>query len=159
MAITPNTTFTSGAVLTADQMNRLPWGIMGTATTSAVDQTGITGVTDVTGASITFTAVANRYYIALGFAVVAASAGSPALQQFLVTNSAASTTYAIEIGHFTAGGGNVVTADCQSTPFTLSAGSNTLKLRFGRSGGDAATYTVSNSTRPASIAVFDIGQA
>ena len=159
MAITPNTTFVAGNVLTADQMNRLPWGIMATATASSTNQTGITAVADVTGCSVTFTAVANRYYMVFGFAVVSSSAGSPALQQLTVTNSAASTTYALEITHFTIGGGNLVTADCQSTPFTLTAGSNTLKLRFGQSGGDTATYTVNNSTRPASIAVFDLGQA
>lgn len=159
MAINPNTTFSSGAVLTADQMNRLPWGIVATASASSTDQTGITAVADVTGCSVTFTAVANRYYMAFGFAVMAASAGSPALQQLVVTNSAASTTYALEITDFDVGGGNLATIDCQSTPFTLSAGSNTLKLRFGRSGGDAGTYTVSNSTRVASIAVFDCGPA
>ncbi len=159
MAITPNTTFVAGNVLTADQMNRLPWGIMATATASSTNQTGITAVADVTGCSVTFTAVANRYYMVFGYATVSSTAGTPALQQLTVTNSAASTTYALEITHFTIGGGNVVTADCQSTPFTLTAGSNTLKLRFGQSGGDTATYTVNNATRPASIAVFDLGQA
>jgi hypothetical protein len=61
MAITPNTTFTSGAILTAAQMNRLPWGIMGYAQATA-NQTGITTATNVTGLSVAFTAISSRYY-------------------------------------------------------------------------------------------------
>jgi hypothetical protein len=159
MAITPNTTFTAGAVLTAAQMNRLPWGIMAAAKASSVDQTGITTIVDVTGCSVTFTAVANRYYVAVGYVTDSASAGSPALQTIQITDSAAAVVYAREITHFTAGGGNLHTSQCESEPLTFAAGSTTLKLRFGRSGGDAATYTVNNSTMPAWIAVYDVGQA
>jgi hypothetical protein len=60
MAIAPNTTFTSGAVLTAAQMNALPWGIVAYTQSTNVVAVG-TAVTLVTTAS-TFTAVANRYY-------------------------------------------------------------------------------------------------
>jgi hypothetical protein len=61
MAITPNTTFVSGNVLTANQMNRLPWGVMGYAQATA-NQTGITTETNITGLSVTFTADSTRYY-------------------------------------------------------------------------------------------------
>ena len=61
MAITPNTTFTAGNVLTAAQMNRLPWGIMGYASVTA-NQSGITTAVDVTGLTVTFTANSTRYY-------------------------------------------------------------------------------------------------
>ena len=61
MAITPNTTFTAGNILTAAQMNRLPWGIMGYAQATA-SQSGITTETNVTGLSVTFTADSTRYY-------------------------------------------------------------------------------------------------
>lgn len=61
MAITPNTTFSSGAVLTADQMNRLPWGVVAFAQKTA-DQTGITAQADVTSLSVTWTADSTRYY-------------------------------------------------------------------------------------------------
>ncbi len=61
MAITPNTTFTAGNVLTAAQMNRLPWGVMGAASKTA-DQFTITAVADVTSLSVTFTANSTRIY-------------------------------------------------------------------------------------------------
>jgi hypothetical protein len=66
MAITPNTTFTSGAILTAAQMNRLPWGIVGYDQRTS-NQTGIGGVTDIldTGGgslSVVWTATSSRYY-------------------------------------------------------------------------------------------------
>jgi hypothetical protein len=61
MAVNPNTTFTAGQVLTADQQNRFPRGLMTdivTATTTANLTTGNT--TQLTAAS--FTAVAGRLY-------------------------------------------------------------------------------------------------
>ena len=63
MAINPNTQFSSGAVYTADQANRFPRGVMARATS----QTSYTLTTNgsaaiATGMTVTFTAVANRYY-------------------------------------------------------------------------------------------------
>ena len=60
MAINPNTNFTAGQSLTADQQNRLPRGIvaLGKRTTS---DTSITAE-EVEVTSSAFTAVANRYY-------------------------------------------------------------------------------------------------
>lgn len=67
-----NTTFTAGAVLTAAQMNNLPWGVVaatagGTSgsgyvvnTTSLVTITAAGG--DVTGMTITFNAISTRLY-------------------------------------------------------------------------------------------------
>jgi hypothetical protein len=150
---------TTGSVLTATEYNYLPRGMVVLDEASSSDQTSITTVADVTGVSVTFTAVASRYYVLVGFAVVSASSGSPALQTLQITDSAGSTVYAREITHFTAGGGNLHTIDCESKPLTFTAGSTTLKLRFGRSGGDAATYTVNNSTVPAYLAVYDMGTA
>jgi hypothetical protein len=60
MAISPNTDFSSGAVLTADQQNRFPRGIVAFAQVTATDST-ITGE-EIQITSSTFTAVANRYY-------------------------------------------------------------------------------------------------
>ena len=56
-----NTTFTAGAVLTAQQMNNLPWGVVGRA--QKTTDTGVsTTATDVSGLSITFTADSTRLY-------------------------------------------------------------------------------------------------
>ncbi len=165
MAWVNPTNVSTGDVLTAATWNqdvventtRLPRGVVGVAKASSVDQTGITTIADVTGCSVTFTAEANRYYVAVGFVVDSASSGSPALQTTQITNSGATVVYAREITHFTAGGGNLHTSQCESEPLTFAAGSTTLKLRFGRSGGDVATSTVNNSTMSAWIAVYDAG--
>jgi hypothetical protein len=59
MAITPNTTFTSGQILTAQQQNNFPRGIMALQTANTSDGFSTEEV-DITSTS--FTAVANRYY-------------------------------------------------------------------------------------------------
>ena len=61
MAIAPNTTFVSGAILTAAQQNQFPRGIMQLVTSTSV-QSGIGTSETVTLTSPSFTAVANRYY-------------------------------------------------------------------------------------------------
>jgi hypothetical protein len=62
MAINPNTNFTAGAILTADQMNRFPRGVMGQVTkTSNYTLTAVD--TLIPTMSITFTAEANRVYV------------------------------------------------------------------------------------------------
>ena len=60
MAINPNTTFVAGTVLTADKMNRLPWGIVAFEDETANLYFGATETLSITAS--TFTAVANRYY-------------------------------------------------------------------------------------------------
>ena len=62
MAVNPNTTFTAGQVLTADQANRFPRGAMGYVYSTAGNITLTTTVQDIAGASVTFTAVAGRLY-------------------------------------------------------------------------------------------------
>ena len=61
MAVNPNTDFSTGAVLTAAQQNRFPRGVMALAT-SSTSYVLTTTLTATTGMSVTFTAVANRYY-------------------------------------------------------------------------------------------------
>lgn len=61
MAISPNVTFTAGAVLTATQQNQFPRGVMARATsTTAYNMTTSDAI--ATGMTVTFTAEANRYY-------------------------------------------------------------------------------------------------
>lgn len=67
-----NTTFTSGAILTAAQMNNLPWGIV-TATAGGTSGSGYirntttavaigTAAADVSGMTISWTALSTRIY-------------------------------------------------------------------------------------------------
>lgn len=59
MAVTPNTTFVAGAILTAAQMNRQPRGIMATPASST---TGGTFTAEAQQLTITFTAINGRMY-------------------------------------------------------------------------------------------------
>jgi hypothetical protein len=138
-------------------LNEAPRGLIATARQTGANQGSITTVTDVTGVTVTFTAVASRYYVVEAAIVFAATAGTPALQSLQITNSAASVTYEQNISYFGIGGGNIASSRLISRPLTLTAGSNTIKLRFGRAGGDAATYSIDNTNNPPWIAVYDAG--
>jgi hypothetical protein len=61
MAIAPNNTFVAGQVLTAAECNAFPFGVVARAT-SNTDYTLTTSYAIATGMSVTFTAIANRYY-------------------------------------------------------------------------------------------------
>jgi hypothetical protein len=60
MAISPNTDFTSGQILTATQMNQFPRGVMAFTKSTTTDATITAEEVQITSAS--FTAVANRNY-------------------------------------------------------------------------------------------------
>ena len=62
MAINPNTDFSSGAVLTAAQQNRFPRGVMARAVSETTYVLTTSSTVLVTGMTVTFTAVANRFY-------------------------------------------------------------------------------------------------
>ena len=61
MAISPNDNFLAGQVLTAQECNQFPRGIVAFAQATASDTT-ITSTEEVQVTSTTFTPVANRYY-------------------------------------------------------------------------------------------------
>jgi hypothetical protein len=154
MAINPNTTFSAGAILTAAQMNRLPWGVVAFADKTA-DQTGIgAGPVDVTGLSVTWTAVSTRYYrvsvylapirqrTAAGIVVPVITDGS--------NNVKTQANVSLGIDGFT----SMVIADIE----TGLSGSTTRKLRIGTTAGTvevlAATAGEGNY-----IVVEDLGEA
>lgn len=60
MAVSPNTDFTSGEVLTAAQMNKLPRGLMADVVTSSTTDSSVTA--EEVMLTVTWTAVANRNY-------------------------------------------------------------------------------------------------
>ena len=61
MAINPNVTFVAGAIYSASEANRYPFGIVAKAV-STTNYTLTTTMTATTGMSVTFTAIANRNY-------------------------------------------------------------------------------------------------
>jgi hypothetical protein len=63
MAINPNTDFSVSGVYTANQANRFPRGVMALATSTTSYTLTTSGTAAIaTGMTVTFTAVANRYY-------------------------------------------------------------------------------------------------
>lgn len=98
-----NTTFTSGAILTAAQMNNLPWGIVaatagGTSGSGYIRNTtsGVSipiAATDISGMTISWTAIATRIYkITVTLSDVVSGAGfSPLLVE--VTDATPTTKY------------------------------------------------------------------
>ena len=152
MAITPNTTFTAGNVLTAAQMNRLPWGIIATASKTS-NQTGITTVTDITSLTVTFTAVSTRYYRTTIWSLVKqnAAAGASVIQ---ITDG--SNVQKTEGDFYIAAAGQFGTlcVQCVETGLT---GSTTRKGRAVTATGNMDV--VASSTFPAFILVEDLGQA
>ena len=129
-----------------------PWGIVGYAQ-SVAGQSGVTTVTDVTGATITFVAAANRRYKITG--------------QFLAASTVVGDTIRLEI----ADGSNVtqflsqlyasITGQSNVLPITNvvspAAGSITYKLRFSRAAGTGTISYAAGATFPAFILIEDIG--
>jgi hypothetical protein len=148
-----NTTFTTGAVLTAAQMNNLPWGVMGTVYRTSGDFTANTSFADITGMSITFTAVAGRLYRA-SWGASARKETAAGYTQISLTNSS-NTLYGYSIGYTVTT--NFVNLSGVVIISGLSAGSNTFKLR-GISENNTSTI-FGNSNAPLTFIIEDMGAA
>jgi hypothetical protein len=152
MAITPNTTFTAGAILTASQMNRLPWGIMGTGSKTA-DQNGITTVADITSLSVTFTAVSTRYYRTTLFLAQIQQNTAAGSVNLLITDATPTT----KVSFFT----NMASGDFEPIQVSVvETGLTGSITRKGRISTSAGTIDVRGSATIIShILVEDLGQA
>ena len=125
MAITTNDTFTSGQILTAQECNNFPFGVVGSVTSNSGNVTVGIAAADISGMSITFTAIAGRTY---KFNVMA-NATSTIAQSFIyltVTNASNGIIGSV-YGNV---GANEYTSLCFSNFYTgIAAGSVTFKLR------------------------------
>ena len=153
MAIAPNTTFTTGAVFTASQANAYGFGVVALAKNTTASQAGITSVTDLTGMSVTFTAIANRYYKA-SYHVYAIPTVTNAC--FSVNLQEGATI--LQIGNTNGGVTNVGTTVTAVWVGTFSAGSHTLKLAGQLTGGSTGTIKFeAASVLPWILVIEDIG--
>ncbi len=131
----------------------LPWGVMGTVYRNTGDFTGTTTLGDITGMSITFTAVAGRIYRA-SWGAGARKETAAGWSQITFADSANalygySIQYAIANQYLNLSGVSVITG--------LTAGSKTFKLR-----GVTENNTVSifgNTNAPLQFIIEDIGPA
>ena len=155
MAINPNTTFVANAVLPASQMNRLPFGIVALATNTTANQPTITTKVDLTGMSVTWTAIANRNY-KITYHIYAIPTTTNAC--FSVNLQQSTTVKQISI---TNGGVATAGTTCNGIYISsFSAGSTTLKLTGATTAGSLGSFTfAADATLPWILCVEDIGPA
>jgi hypothetical protein len=156
MAINPNTDFTAGAVLTADQMNRLPRGVM-----SFAERT--TNVSPVTAEQViitlpSFVAVANRYYRVMGFlpyneSTTGASFSYGAKIRKGTTTGGAQLAESVGFGTATTNDDNFIYVQWTGT---LTAGAQQMVLTFYASSN---ALVLATATTPAQFVIEDIGPA
>lgn len=129
-----------------------PWGYIGYATATA-DQTGITTETDLTGCSITWTAVNNRYYLVQAF-TQAYSTVVDDIVQLKITDAANASK---QIAPFAIRSTSVATSVMASVIVTSLTGSTTLKARVVRASGTGTIRCLAGAGYPAFISIQDIG--
>ena len=158
MAISPNTDFSSGAVLTAAQQNNFPRGVMALAT-STTSYTLTTSEVIATGMTVTFTAVASRYYRITYYEPQAQTATLASNTQLTLrqTNAAGTvlqnTVFANETNALDQSGMTVIRT------MTFSAGSITVVGTAKCSLTTGAPQLIRDSTRQAQLLIEDIGPA
>jgi hypothetical protein len=152
-----NTTFVSGAVLTAAQMNNLPWGVVtttagGTGTSGYVTRTAgnftVSSTTaDITGMTCTFTAAANTFYkiswiaygqkdATAGWISVNVSDGANTVQQAVASNAVAS-------GYVNCSGMAIVKPGAGSVTYKLRAACQSAGgTIYATTGGDACQMVI-----------------
>ena len=157
-----NTTFVSGAILTAAQMNALPWGIVdatagGTSGRGYISSASAfnvpTTLADVTGMTITFTPVTGRIYRAR---YTARLDNNTTAQTFTAQITNASNTV-LQFREMSIAGGYSLSMTVE-TILTGLSGSTTLKVR-GVAAVIANGYFNAGATSPMQFIVEDIGPA
>lgn len=128
-----------------------PWGHVAYVEYGGANQATFTALTDITGATVTFTAVANRYYRAWGQLNMASSVTGDV--SCLHLNIDANATFARSYG--VVNNVSQVSFNVQRTRFTLGAGSRVVKLQGFRNTG-TGNITAFNSDGTF-IGIEDIG--
>jgi hypothetical protein len=141
--------WSDGDVLTAAHLAGMPWGVMGYDVGSTSDQTGISSVTDITGLSVTFTAVSTRLYIAVLTVCVSQQTSGGAVDLYLRDGASATV-------HRTTA--TLATNDAATIqicwPETGLSGSTTRKGSVSTSAGTMTV--VGNASRNASLIIYDL---
>jgi hypothetical protein len=145
---------TAGDVLTAANVNLLPRGRVAYAQVTA-NQTPFTTVADVTGLTVTFTAVSGRNYRTTVFLELTDTVAGDLIIAYLTTGA---NTQLVR-SPFVAYGVSTAASSALSFSFNSStlSGSTTHKVRLERNVGTGTVGTVASATSPAYIMVEDLG--
>jgi hypothetical protein len=156
MAINPNTNFTAGQVLTADQQNRFGRGIVAIATATA--NSASIGAETVTLTASSFTAVANRYYKITYFEPrVPLTQNSNATTAAIRLTNVSGTRLGAAIGSNSTASANFQIPFHVVTITTLTAGSTTIVGTLTFTGLNQVA--IRDATAAAWLVVEDIGPA
>jgi hypothetical protein len=159
MAITPNTTFVTGAVFTADQANRFPFGNVALAT-STTSYTITSSIAIATGMSVSWTAIANRNYKITYFEpqILTPSTANGYVRATIALTNAAGTAFQVTYCQTNSatpmtqmGGGSVIK--------TFSAGTVTIVGCLVASSTAGTPVATRDATAPAYLLVEDMGPA
>ena len=158
-----NTTFTAGAILTATQMNNLPWGVVqatagGTSSRGFVSRTSgdislTTTRADLTGLTVTFTPVTGRLY-RVSFNAFISNVGTAQGYNFQITDGS----------NVWKQSANIYIGASQASTLAMSvvlsglSGSTTLKMRGSAGTTGGGLVAASNGNEAAAVFVVeDIG--
>jgi hypothetical protein len=151
MAISPNTDFSTGQVLTASEQNRFPRGVMAYNQVTASDLTITAEEVQITGSS--FTAVANRYYKVTYFEPQLYGTLTYMVSSIRLTNLAG-TQKQVSYPYI---GGAINVPNTLEWVGTLSAGTTNFVATLSSNSGTGQAYRASNEI--AFLLVEDIGPA
>lgn len=155
MAIAPNVTFVSGAVYTAAQANAFGFGVV--ALSVVTSNTTTNSSNEGTRTSVTWTAIANRYYkITWVEGAVTNSSNASVNNQYLRTTTTSGTVIGNTEIYYPAA--SLEQGSVCSCVTTFTAGSQTVFARVVSNAATNTTYQAS-ATRPAYLLVEDIGPA
>jgi hypothetical protein len=159
MAIAPNTTFVSGAILTAAQQNAFGFGVCALATSTA-NYTLTVAPAQATGMTLSFTAIANRNYkITYYEPQVSTSSVSGGFVTATIRPTSAATASIQSAIIQTVAAGAMNGTFCVTYIGTFTAGSTTIVGCLSSSSITGAPLATRSATAPAFLLVEDIGPA
>ena len=129
------------------------WGSVGYATSTTLSQ-GFTTVVDITGLTVTFTAISGRLYRVDSWSLMQSTVSNDAVNMMI--KNGAGTVLQQSIFHLPSSSAAYMAS---ASIITTATGSTTFKVSAQRQLGTGTIYAYSAATYPASIIVTDIGPA
>lgn len=154
-----NTTFTTGAVLTAAQMNNLPWGIVGLQTLTTIFNTSGTNTAfQDTGMTLTINEIAGRRYRITATGNIYPSGGLQGMQMRLIKDSSAIRQMNFPSTVLDSGNSLGIVTMCYVFA-AVASGSTTYKMQIRAETNNTAVSDYGDVAFPRQFFIEDIGAA